>query len=182
VAKQHWWISCIVQAVTTRKQAANKQNENNQNSEPISDSSIEPETDGMTNDNATDSLPIQDAGEPDIQIITENVEMNGNTQANVVVPDDLSTEILPTITAQDYLEDDELKNLYRLVAYNILTGNDKQDRQLLLMNERYFVEDAKLYKIALPRGKKCSARTELWNVSASPKIQIFYCYNTIVIG
>ena len=143
-----------VQAVTTRKQAANKQNENNENSEPISDSPTEPETDEMTSDNATDSLPIQDADEPDLQIITENEGTDGNTQANITVPDDLSTEVLPTITAQDYLEDDELKNLYRLVAYNILTGNDNQDRQLLLMKERYFVEDAKLYKIALPRGKK----------------------------
>jgi len=41
------------------------------------------------------------------------------------------------------------------------------------MKERYFVEDAKLHKIALPRGKKnCSVPTQLWNVSASPKIQI----------
>jgi len=124
-----------VQAVTTRKQAANKENENNQNSEPISDSPIEPETDRIMINNATDSPPVQDAGEPGLQIITEHVGTDGNTQVNITEPDDLTAEILPTITAQDYLDDDEWKNLYTLVAYNILTGNDKHDRQLLLMNK-----------------------------------------------
>ena len=55
-----------------------------------------------------------------------------------------------------------------------MISNDNQDRQLLLMKERYFVEDAKLYKIALPRGKKLQrAYPVVERLCIPKKIQIF---------
>ena len=61
---------------------------------------------------------------------------------------------LPTINEQDYLTDDEFKDIYNYLKYDELTGNNKIDRFTLLLADQYLIEDETLYKLPIPHRKK----------------------------
>ena len=69
---------------------------------------------------------------------------------------DISTHLvdLPTITANDYLQDAEFKYMFQYLRNGDLTDNDDQDRLTLLMADQYLIENDALYRLSTPRNKE----------------------------
>ena len=122
---------------------------NNTQNEFIPDPVTDPITE--TSDQAEDTNEtITEYSTPD------NVDDNGN----VPVQDNANTIIdlveLPTIKAEDYLKDEEFKNMFQYLQTGILTGNDGLDRIILLMADQYYIDNDALYRLTAPRNKKQS--------------------------
>jgi len=63
--------------------------------------------------------------------------------------------ILPTIGPSDYENDEEFGTMYQYLKYDTLTGNARQDKTILIMAERYIIdEDNLLYRMDTPRQKR----------------------------
>jgi hypothetical protein len=65
---------------------------------------------------------------------------------------------LPTITDNDYITDSEFATMFDYLKNNNLTGNEQEDRFLVLLSEDFMIspEDNLLYRISVPRNKKLS--------------------------
>jgi len=105
--------------------------------------------------------PVDDGTIP-VQSNT-SVDPTGNSQSpvdddTVLVQSntDTSTHLvdLPTITADDYLQDAEFKYMFQYLRNGDLTDNDDQDRLTLLMADQYLIENDALYRLSTPRNKK----------------------------
>jgi len=60
---------------------------------------------------------------------------------------------LPTIKVEDYLKDEEFKNMFQYLQTGILTGNDGLDRIILLMADQYYIDNDAFYRLTAPRNK-----------------------------
>jgi len=96
-------------------------------------------------------------------ILQETVAaINGGTDATDLASSkdennaDVVFDYFPTIVADDYLNDDEFKDIYRYLTGSDFLGNDKDYRQVLLIADQYFVKDNLLYKVRITRNTKFS--------------------------
>jgi len=96
-------------------------------------------------------------------ILQETVAaINGGTDATDLASSkdennaDVVFDYFPTIVADDYLNDDEFKDIYRYLTGSDFLGNDKDYRQVLLIADQYFVKDNLLYKVGILRNTKFS--------------------------
>ena len=53
---------------------------------------------------------------------------------------DIVFDYFPTIVADDYLNDEEFKNIYSYLIGSDFSGNDKDYRQVLLIADQYFIK------------------------------------------
>ena len=81
---------------------------------------------------------------------TSNVDFRDDDKPDVVL------DYFPTIAANDYIQDDEFKNIYAYLTEGDFTGDDKDFRQVLLVADQYFIRNDCLYKIGVPRNAKVS--------------------------
>ena len=151
-----------VQAVTTRSHSDRIQNE-------ATDQTVNDQT-GEMDQSKTDIQPSDDKSQATWEVIQSGIHdsslepmdsseeaaepLTENDQLKDQESELLMNNPLPPITREDYLEDEEWKNLYILLSTNTFDGNDKEYRHLLFIMEDYVIEEDKLYKISLPRGKK----------------------------
>ena len=69
-----------------------------------------------------------------------------NTPSNVVS--------LPLISAIDYTDDAEFSGMYQYLFDGTLSGNAKKDKPILLMEDKYIIDDDDLlYRVDTPRQK-----------------------------
>ena len=83
---------------------------------------------------------------------------------------DVVFDYFPTIVIDDYLNDDEFKNIYRHLTGSDFLGNDKDYRQVLLIADQHFVKDDLLYKVGIPRNTKFSRTHPVVERMCIPKI------------
>ena len=81
---------------------------------------------------------------------TSNIDIRDDDKPDVVL------DYFPTIAANDYIQDDEFKNIYAYLTEGDFTGDDKDFRQVLLVADQYFIRNDCLYKIGVPRNAKVS--------------------------
>ena len=112
-----------------------------------------------------------------VTILQETVAaVNGGTDATDVNNSedennaDVVFDYFPTIVVDDYLSDDEFKNIYRYLTGSDLLGNDKDYRQVLLIADQYFVKDDLLYKVGIPRNTKFSRTHPVVERLCIPKV------------
>ena len=60
----------------------------------------------------------------------------------------------PTITVDDYKNDDEFSSIYNYLQNEELTGNDKTDKVTLLVADSFLIENELLYRLTTPRNKR----------------------------
>ena len=60
---------------------------------------------------------------------------------------------LPQLSSDNYLTDDEFKDMYQYLKSSALTGDDERDRITLLLLDQYFIENNALYRRTVPRNK-----------------------------
>ena len=85
------------------------------------------------------------------QTLTEN-----NDDDDIVQTPDISSNDCDNfkIEESDYTSDTEFQGIYNYLKFGTLTGNEEEDRKILLLAENYFLQDDLLYKLSLPRKKK----------------------------
>jgi len=63
----------------------------------------------------------------------------------------------PVISPEDYETNDEFADIYRYTDSGELTGNSRKDKTILIMADRYIIDDdGLLYRMDLPRDKHLS--------------------------
>jgi len=112
-----------------------------------------------------------------VTILQETVAaVNGGTDATDLVSSedknnaDVVFDYFPTITADDYLNDDDFKNIYRHLIGSDFLGNDKDHRQVLLIADQYLVKEDLLYKVGIPRNTKFSRTHPVVERLCIPKV------------
>ena len=93
----------------------------------------------------------------DIQPIESQHELHDSAEQSqpIAINGSESVAILPTISPSDYDSDEEFGTMCHYLKYDILTGNARQDRTILIMAERYLIdEEGLLYRMDIPRKKK----------------------------
>ena len=82
--------------------------------------------------------------------VTSNIDISDEDKPDVVL------DYFPTIGVNDYIQDDEFKNIYAYLTEGDFMGDDKDFRQVLLVADQYFIRNDCLYKIGVPRNVKVS--------------------------
>jgi len=77
--------------------------------------------------------------------------------------------ILPSISAEDYNIDEEFGPIYRHVQTDELTGDDRKDKTMLLLRDKFMIENNLLYRIDLPRQKRLARLKPLIKRLCVPK-------------
>ena len=79
----------------------------------------------------------------DIEPAKSQHELHGSVEQSqtIAINGSESVAILPTITQSDYDSDEEFGTMYNYLNYDILTGNACQDKTILIMAERYLIDD-----------------------------------------
>jgi len=61
----------------------------------------------------------------------------------------------PVISQEDYERDNEFADIYKYADSGKLTGNSRKDKTILIMADRYVIDDeGLLYRMDLPRDKR----------------------------
>jgi len=88
--------------------------------------------------------------------LTTDVGEGQNITAQHTTASPVNLMDLPTVKADDYLQDEEFKYMFQYLNTGTLTGDDECDRLTLLMADQYYIENDALYRLTTPRNKKQS--------------------------
>jgi len=118
-----------------------------------------------TNQLLEDSASLDDGASDSVGIFLFQQAVTAVNEAtdptnNANLKDDDKPEVVfdyfPTITANDYIQDEEFKNIYAYLTDGDFTGDDKDFKEVLLVADQYFIRNDCLYKIGVPRNVKVS--------------------------
>ena len=116
--------------------------------------STEEDGDASLGDNGKDEEPSKNIND-EIRIPNETASINTNTsqQSNEQAQEEVETLSIP-ITEQDYEQDNEFRAVHSYKSTGELSGDEKQDKITLLVEEQYLIHEGMLFKLVLPRSKK----------------------------